>query len=135
MHKENGSSGTTFAEIDPSEHEHLGEFLDSAVKEGKAYFEAQKEYLTLEYYEKAGKAAGGMFGGLLSAVLVLMFLLFASLGLAYWLGTVMSNTALGFVSVGGVYLLAFLIVHFVARGSIRNSFMLNVVNSFYDDKD
>ena len=134
-HGNNGSTKTHYAAMDPSEHEELGEFIDSAVKEGKAYFSAQNDYLTLEYYEKAGKAAGGMFGGLLSAVLILMFLLFASLGLAYWLGTVMANTALGFVVVGGIYLLAFLIVHFIARDSIRNSFMLNVINSFYDDKD
>lgn len=134
-HDDNGTSRSTYAGSETSEPVELGEFLDSAVKEGKAYFAAQKEYLTLEFYQKMGQAAGSMLGGLLAAVLILMFLMFASLALAFWLGTLFASTALGFLAVGGLYLLAFLIVHFIARDGIRGSFMLSVINSFYNDKD
>ncbi|MBP9160311.1 MAG: phage holin family protein [Flavobacteriales bacterium] len=132
-HQNNGGGDGYYA--DTAEQADIGEFLNSAIAEGKEYYAARKEHLTLQVYEQVGKAAGGMFGGLLAAVTVLMFLFFASLALSFWLGTVWENTALGFLAVGGIYLVAFLIVHFAARKSIRDSFMLNVINSFYDDKD
>lgn len=124
-----------FEGSDKTEDLDIGEFLDSAVTEGKAYFTAQKNYLTLRTHEQVGKAAGNMFGALLAAVTGLMFLLFASIALAFWLGSLVSSTALGFLMVGGIYLLAFLIVHFIANGPIRRSFTLNVINSFYDEED
>ncbi|MBK9421459.1 MAG: phage holin family protein [Flavobacteriales bacterium] len=132
-HQNNGNGDGDHA--DTAEHTDIGDFLNSTMAEGKAYFAAQKDYLELQAYEQVGKAAGGMFSGLLSAVTILMFLLFASVALAFWLGTLIGSTALGFLCVGGIYLLTFLIVHFMVRDSIRSSFMLNVINSFYDDKD
>lgn len=113
----------------------IGDFLDTAVHEGKAYFAAQQEYLTLSAHKHIGKAAGSFFSVLLSAVTILMFLIFSSVALALWLGSLMESVALGFLAVGGAYLLAFLVIHYVARDAIRGSFMLNVINSFYDEKD
>lgn len=113
----------------------IGDFLDAVVDEGKAYYAAQKDYLTLSAHQQVGKAAGSFYGVLLSGVSILMFLLFVSLALAFWLGSLLDSVMLGFLCVGGIYLLIFLILHFIARDSIRNSFMLNVINSFYDEKD
>ena len=134
-HRNNGGSERFFTGSDPVESADVGDFLEAAVTEGKAYYTAQKEYLTLYSYQKVGKAAGGMFSGLLSAVAFLMFLLFGSVALAIWLGSLMNSLMLGFLAVGGLYLLSFVIVHFLARDAIRGSFMLNVINSFYDDED
>ena len=134
-HRQPQKEKDRFEGADAAEDLDLGEFLDSAVSEGKAYFTAQKKYLTLRTHEQVGKAAGNMFAALLAAVTGLMFLLFASIALAFWLGSRMGSTALGFLIVGGIYLLAFIVVHFIANGSIRRSFTLNVINSFYDDED
>lgn len=132
-HQYNGNreGHAAFANEDPD----IGEFLDSAISEGKAYFDAQRDFMELQAYEQVGKAAGGMFSALLSALMILMFLLFASVALALGLGTMMGSLALGFLVVGAIYLLAFVVIHFIVRTSIRDSLMLNVVNSFYDDKD
>lgn len=113
----------------------IGEFMDSAVAEGKAYFTAQKNYLKLRTQEQVGKAAGNMFSGLLAAVTGLMFLVFLSIALALWIGSSLANMALGFLVVGGIYLVAFLIFRFVTNGPIRRAFTLNVINSFYDEED
>lgn len=113
----------------------FGEFLDSAVAEGKAYFTAQKNYLKLRTQEQVGKAAGNMFSGLLAAVTGLMFLVFVSIALALWIGAALASHALGFLIVGGIYLLAFLVFRFVTNGPIRRAFTLNVINSFYDEED
>lgn len=76
-----------------------------------------------------------MFSGLLTAMSGLIFLLFTSIALAFWAGSRMGSTALGFLVVGGIYLMTFLIIRFVANGRIRRAFSLNVINSFYDDEE
>lgn len=120
---------------DPADYTDMGGFLHSALAEGKAYVQAEKEYLMFQVYQKVGKAAGGLFGILLSTVAFLMFLFFGSLALAMWLGAMLSSMPLGFLAVCGLYLLTYVIVHYAARNSIRNGFMLNVLNSIYDEED
>lgn len=132
-HRHYANEKDRFEGADTAKDLDIGEFLDSAVSEGKAYFTAQKNYLTLRTHEQVGKAAGNMFAALLGAVTGLMFLLFVSVALACWLGSLLASTALGFLAVSGIYLLAFLLVHFIANGPIRRSFTLNVINSFYDE--
>ncbi len=134
-HRHHEGDGDRSTGPDAAEHMDMSEFLDSAVSEGKAYFTAQKNYLTLRTQKEVGKAAGYMFGGLLAAVTGLIFLLFISVALAFWIGGRMGSTALGFLIVGGIYLVAFLIVRYVADGHIRHAFTLNVINSFYDEED
>ena len=121
--------------IDPADHKDLGQYFDSLAAEAKAYFATEKEGLTLFVYEKLGKAAGGLIGLVISAVAILFFVIFASVALALYIGTLFGSSALGFLIVGGIYLLIFVIVHFVARQAIRDSTTLNVINSFYDEND
>lgn len=134
-HRHNEDQKDRFEGSDDTDDLDIGEFLDSAVSEGKAYFTAQKNYLKLRTQEQVGKAAGNMFSGLLAAVTGLMFLVFGSVALALWIGSSLANMALGFLIVGGIYLVAFLIFRFVTNGPIRRAFTLNVINSFYDEED
>ncbi len=120
---------------DPAEHEDLGQYFDSLAAEAKTYFAKEKEGLTLFIYEKIGKAVGGLVGLIISAMAVLFFIIFASIALSLYIGTLVKSSALGFLIVGGLYLLIFVIVHFIARQAIRESTMLNVINSFYDEND
>ena len=128
-------SANRFREAYQAEDSDLGDFFSSAAAQGKDYLAAEKEYLLLSAYEIVGKAAGGLFSLLFSLLAGLMFLLFASVALALWLGSLLASNSLGFLITGGFYLLAFLIMHFVVRNAVRGSIMLNVVNSFFDDKD
>lgn len=121
--------------IDPADHKDLGQYFDSLAAEAKIYFATEKEGLTLFVYEKLGKAAGGLIGLVISAIAILFFVIFASVALALYFGTLVGSSALGFLLVGGIYLLIFVIVHFIARQSIRDSTTLNVINSFYDEND
>lgn len=113
----------------------IGEFISTAKAQGKEFLEAEKEYLLLRMYEASGRAVGRLSSNLLGVMFGLLFLLFASVALALWLGTLVGNAALGFLITGGIYLLAFLVVHFFARKAIRGAIMLNVINSFYEDED
>jgi hypothetical protein len=112
-----------------------GDYMDATVQEGKAWFAAQRELIALTLYEKAGQATGALLVGLLVAVPLLAFLLFASVALALWLGGLFGSTAWGFLATGGLYLLVALVVRFLARDAIRDALTLNVINSFHDGQD
>lgn len=128
--KENGATTP-----DPYEVDDIGDFLASASTSAKAYLESEKEYLLLTGYQQVAKLLGGLLITLLAAVLVTGAFLFSSVGLAIWIGTLVSSTALGFVIVGGIYLVAFLAFWFIWRVGLKQQFALGMINSFYDDKD
>jgi len=110
----------------------LGELLEAALHDGKAYFHARQEQVKLDVYGKTGAVAGNLLVLLISAVASTLFLVFASLALAVWLGTVMGGLALGLTIVGGAYLLVFLLVFFLARNRIQESVQLHVINLLRD---
>lgn len=130
-------AGTNRPEPDLSatDFEGMDDFLDSALKDAHGYFDAQKEYLALDIQEKAGRAAGSLFTVVVASISALLFILFASVALAWWLGELWGRMGLGFIAVGGLYLLVFVVVHFVAREAIRDRLTLGVINSFRDEKD
>ena len=120
---------------DPHDHTDLELYLDSAIREAKALVAAEKKAVLLLAYEKIGKAAGSTLVWVIAGTAVLLCLLFASAALAIYLGVLLNSPALGFLLVGGLYLLIFLIVHFLLRRGLRDSTMLSVINSFYDEND
>lgn len=122
-------------DVHQAEDNDLGDFLSATAEQAKEYVEAERQYLILGICEKVGKAAGSALSQLLSTLAILMVLLFASVALALWIGTMLASNILGFLIVSGIYLVVFLIIHYVARKALRVSVMLNVINSLYDDKD
>lgn len=120
---------------DPYDHTDLEQYLDSTIREAKEFVAAEKKAVLLLAYEKIGKAAGSMLVAVIAGLAIFLFLLFASAALALYLGTLLESPALGFLLVGALYLLVFILVHFLLRRSLRDSTMLNVINSFYDEND
>ena len=121
--------------LDPEELTDIGDFMDSMFDETKEYIEAQRGLLEMSAYQQVAKLAGGLLSGLLVSVLGLGVLLFLSVALALWIGTLLASMALGFLIVGGIYFLVFLGFWFIWRGGMKDRFTLNIINSFYDDKD
>lgn len=115
--------------------EDFGDLVNSAAEEAKAYLDAEKRYVVLSVQQAIAKAVGSLISHVLSAVAVVLCLLFASIALAFWLGTMFNSTAAGFLITAGIYLVAFLILHYTARTAIGSSVMLNILNSFYDEED
>lgn len=111
-----------------------GEFLADALADGKEYLNAQKEYLSLYGQMQAGNMAGSLVPGVVSALLIVLFLLFACVGAAFALGAWLGSYALGFLAVGGVFLVAFLLL-LGFRKKLREAIALRVINSFADDEE
>jgi hypothetical protein len=126
------SNGEPFAR-DPFEHEDFSEFMDSMAKEAKGYMTAQKEFYTFVASEKAAKASAGMLNGLVMGLAVASILVFLSLSAAIWIGRLLGDMALGFLSMAGVYLLLGLIFLIIWRSGYRDRYILGMFNSIYHD--
>ncbi len=118
---------------DPFDHEDFGDFMDSMASEAKGYWTAQKEYYTFVASEKAAKASAGMLNGLIMGLVVASILVFLSLAGAIWIGRLLGDMALGFLSMAGVYFVLGLIFLIIWRSGYRDRYILSMFNSIYHD--
>jgi hypothetical protein len=119
---------------DPFEHEDFGEFMDSMAGEAKSYWTAQKEYYTFVASEKAATASAGLLNGLVLGLIVASILVFLSLAGAIWIGRLLGDMALGFLSMAGVYLVLGLLFMIIWRSGFRDRYILGMFNSIYHDQ-
>ncbi len=110
----------------------FAEVLDAALEDGKAYVHAKQEQLKLDIYGQAGAMAGGAAIGAVAALAITLFLVFVSMAMAVWLGTLLGGMAWGLLAVGGLYLVLFLTVFFLARRRIQEAIQLYVINLLRD---
>lgn len=120
---------------DPFLEDDFGTFMKSMVDETKSYLGAQREYYSLLAADRTAKVAGAMVSYVVTAVLVVTVLVFLSVAAALWLGTLLGSIALGFLVMGGFYLLVLLVLLFVWKGGFKHSFTLNILNAMYHEKD
>src|SRR5688572_1902961 len=69
--------------------------------------EAYRNLITIKIVEQASIGASVSIVGLFSMIGISLILLFAGLGLAWWLGEQLHNMIAGFFIVGGFYIVVF----------------------------
>lgn len=82
-------------------------YSSGLVKSLSNYASLQKRYLQLTITERVSLMLAGTVNGVVMAVCMGTMLLFMNVALAFYLGDVLGSRALGFLVVGGVYLLLF----------------------------
>lgn len=121
-------------EKDPFDEDDFGTFMKSAVDETKSYLGAQRNYYALLSADRTAKLAGATLSYVVTAVLAGTVLVFLSIAAALWVGELVGNVALGFLIMGGFYLLLLLVLLFIWKGGMKESFTLNLLNTIYDGK-
>lgn len=74
----------------------------------KNYLEKRIQLVKVELIASFANIASGLISSLLVLLFVFFIILILSFALAFWLGDVLENTALGFLSTGGIYALLFI---------------------------
>lgn len=110
----------------------IGVFVDAVMEDGRAWIEAQKDHTTLVVSEKLGKLSGTLLVAVVSVLFVTAVLFMCSIALAIWLGGLMGSLALGFLMVGGIYLLLTIIFYLIWRHMLRDQITLSMINAAYD---
>ena len=116
---------------DPFDEQDFSHVLESMTVEAKAYWTAQKDYYALVASERAAKLSANMLGGVLLGVFTGVAMAFLSVAAAIRIGHGLGDMALGFLVMGGAYLLLGLIFLLIWRSGYRDKFILRMVNSIY----
>jgi hypothetical protein len=114
------------------ENPDLGLFMDAVVDDGKGWLEAQKAYGILLGSEKLGKLSGTLLVAVVSSLFIAAVLVMSSVALAIWLGRMMGDMALGFLSVAGIFLLLTIVFYLIWRHMLRDRITLSIINAAYE---
>ncbi len=85
----------------------------------KNYFEKRFQLVKYELIGVFANVASGLVTSLLLLILALFILCMFSFAMAFWLGQLLGNTALGFAIVGGFYTLLFIIYIFISKDKVE----------------
>ncbi len=99
----------------------------------KLYATTSFELLKLEAAERAAVIGSSMISGLLLAFLGLLFILFISLGAGFYLSELLGNAYLGFLIVGGFYLVLTLLVSIGKKGMLDRHFRDKVTQKIFSE--
>ena len=107
--------------------EEIKEHTENIQKEAQAYIENSVAYYKLWGFKVAMKSTTMIFKFSLIAISLLMFLFFCSIAGAFAIANALGSYALGFLAIGGIYMvitlgLLFLIKNKVVEGSILEKF-------------
>jgi fatty acid desaturase len=93
--------------------------LESLLESAKKYGETSLELIRLKIIDKVTDAISSAIPLSVVIVLITTFLLFLSIGIAFWLGDLTGKVFYGFFIVAGFYILLALIIHFLLHKEIK----------------
>jgi hypothetical protein len=109
--------------------------LRSLGEETIDYLQLRWASLRLTVVDKLSNTAAKALGVAVAMVFIFSALAFLALGLALWVGEMLGRPSLGFVIVGGAFLIIGIIVWFVGRRMFLNSMVRHFVDMFFTDND
>ncbi len=95
----------------------------------KEYFEKQIQLIKLESIVVAANMASSLASSLLLLILGLLILFMFNFAFAFWLGKVLGDIALGFLSVGSLYLIIFIFYIFISKDKLELKIKDQIVKS------
>ena len=108
-------------------------FMDGFAHDIKGWVRAEKRYLMMHGSEKAGTMMGKTLHLTVVFIAFILILLFLCIGLGFYLGDVVGSRALGFVLVGGFYLVLLGIYQLWWSNGGRDRFILGRINELNDE--
>ena len=113
--------------------EELKENAESMQQQAQAYFESNVAYYKLWGFKVAMKSLTTVFKFTLIVVCFLMVLLFVSISGAFALGNYLNSNALGFLIVGGIYLLLTGLVFLIKDKTVEGPILEKFSAIFFND--
>lgn len=112
----------------------FNERINKAIDDLKDYFNLRLRLIHLNLAEKASAALSNMISSFVAMLFILLFFLFASFALSYWLGSLFNSQALGFITVAGIYLFFALLIQVFAKKPIRKKMMDSFIRDFTNEQ-
>ncbi|MFN4314110.1 MAG: phage holin family protein [Chitinophagaceae bacterium] len=109
--------------------------LENLAADLRAYADARLALMKLKAAEKISGLAGRFIAGLVLLVSLILFFSFVSVGLALLLGEWLGRPWLGFVLLGGLFLIIGLLIWWVRRPLIQRPVMNSMIQELFHDND
>jgi hypothetical protein len=97
--------------------------------------ETYKELIALTVVENASLGIGVSVVGIITLVSICFVLLFAALGVAWWIGEAMNNMKAGFFIAGSAFLLLLFVVLLSAKNGLIPMIRNLVIKKIYDQHE
>ncbi|MBU2974920.1 hypothetical protein [Zobellia sp. B3R18] len=110
----------------------LKESISEAEASAKSYIESSREFYKLKAFKLLMKGITGFAQSAFIAIAVVLALLFLSVSAGFFIGAELENTALGFLIVGGFYILVGILV-FVFRRSLVKPLMARFSELYFEE--
>jgi ABC-type multidrug transport system fused ATPase/permease subunit len=113
--------------------EELKESTEGIQEQVKAIIESNVAYYKLRTFKIAMKSTAMIVKVTMVALCFLMVLLFLSIALAFWLGNYYSNYGIGFLCVGGIYVIITLLLLLGKDRFIEGAVLKKFSELFFND--
>jgi len=107
--------------------------LQHLAEEAKEYVNVKIDLIKLNLAEKTSSIVADTAATLISAIIFLFFLFFASTGLALFLSSVIGKSYAGFLIVAGIYLIAGLVIWYSRAKLIQVPLMNAIIRQLFAD--
>jgi len=112
--------------------EELKESISEAEASAKSYIDSSREFYKLKAFKLLMKGITGLAQAVFLGIAFVLALLFLSIAAGFWIGAEMDNTAMGFLVVGGFYILIGILV-FVFRKSLVKPLMARFSELYFEE--
>jgi len=113
--------------------QHLKENAEEIQDKLKNVMDSNVAYYKLWLFKVLMKSTTMLLKVALLLLLFTLFLLFASLALALYLGEIMNSNVLGFLSVGGIYIILMVIVYFIKDKIVEGNVLEKFSKVFFKE--
>ncbi|GGG58342.1 hypothetical protein [Bizionia arctica] len=110
--------------------ESLGQSTDKATDIGEAYFKASSQYLKLKIFQQITLSVSFITKLVAVSMLVFLGLIFCAIAGAMAIGEILENLLLGYLIVGGSFLLIGIIL-FMSRAFINKLVLQKIGSKFF----
>jgi hypothetical protein len=94
-------------------------FFDPLVEKARTYGKTSIELYKLKAIEKTSEVTSTLVSRMLAFAALGLFLLMASIGVAFWLGEVLGKVYYGFLCLGGFYGAVGLVLYFILHNWMK----------------
>jgi hypothetical protein len=108
------------------------DLLESLVSKAEAYGKAEFELVKFKAIDKSANVLSSMISQGVAIILVLLFVIIASIGVALWLGETLGKTYYGFFYVAGVYGFFGIILYFAKENWIKRSVNDSIIANMFN---
>lgn len=110
----------------------LKEKTDSLLDHAGDYVDTYYKLAMLNITEKTAKISSTIIGALLVVLFLIFVILFAGLGLSWWIGGMLENMTAGYFIVAGVYMLIILLLVAMRKKTIDPWIRNFIVKKIYE---